>query len=341
MTRTGSVLVTRRSVADFTTVLSTSARLLRLVSLLAVRPAWTCGELAERMEVTDRTVRRDVARLRELGYAVDSDPGPWGGYRLRPGTRTPPLILDDEEALAVAVGLREAALSGALGGDQAALSALLKLRQVLPRRVAERLGDMDDAFVQTPRAAGEPQVAAGTLLELAAACRRGERARMAYRDWEGRASVRDVDPYRLVHTGRRWYFVALDVARGEWRTFRADRVERLQPTGRAVEFTEPLPDPALLVSRASATGPYAVLATVRLPVPMEQALRLIPATVGLHRADGPDATVVEVGGSSAEGLAGYLASLGTPLRVLAPDSVRETLLRRTRELLAAHENAGT
>ncbi|PPS82397.1 hypothetical protein BZZ08_05138 [Streptomyces sp. MH60] len=340
MTRTGSVLVGAGGVEDFGTVLSTSARLLRLVSLLAVRPAWTCGELAERMEVTERTVRRDVARLRELGYAVDSDPGPWGGYRLRPGTRTPPLILDDEEALAVAVGLREAALSGALGGDQAALSALLKLRQVLPKRLGDRLGDMDAAFVQTPRA-GEPQVAAGTLLELAAACRRGERARMAYRDWGGRASVRDVDPYRLVHTGRRWYFVARDVARGEWRTFRADRVERVQPTGRPVEFSEPLPDPALLVSRASATGPYAVLATVRLPVPMEQALRSIPATVGLHRADGPDATVVEVGGSSAEGLARYLFSLATPLRVLAPDSVREALLRRTRELLAANGDAGT
>ncbi|MFI1755762.1 helix-turn-helix transcriptional regulator [Streptomyces sp. NPDC020571] len=325
---------------DFGTVLSTSARLLRLVSLLAVRPAWTCGELAERMEVTERTVRRDVARLRELGYAVDSDPGPWGGYRLRPGTRTPPLILDDEEALAVAVGLREAALSGALGGDQAALSALLKLRQVLPKRLGDRLGDMDAGFVQTPRA-GEPQVAAGMLLELAAACRRGERARMAYRDWGGRASVRDVDPYRLVHTGRRWYFVARDVERGEWRTFRADRVERVQPTGRPVEFSEPLPDPALLVSRASATGPYAVLATVRLPVPMEQALRSIPATVGLHRADGPDATVVEVGGSSVEGLARYLFSLATPLRVLAPDSVREALLRRTRELLAANDDAGT
>ncbi|MFG2313638.1 helix-turn-helix transcriptional regulator [Streptomyces tendae] len=325
---------------DFGTVLSTSARLLRLVSLLAVRPAWTCGELAERMEVTERTVRRDVARLRELGYTVDSDPGPWGGYRLRPGTRTPPLILDDEEALAVAVGLREAALSGALGGDQAALSALLKLRQVLPKRLGDRLGDMDAAFVQTPRA-GEPQVAPGMLLELAAACRRAERARMAYRDWGGRASVRDVDPYRLVHTGRRWYFVARDVARGEWRTFRADRVERVQPTGRAVEFTEPLPDPALLVSRASATGPYAVLATVRLPVPMEQALRSIPATVGLHRADGPDATVVEIGGSSTEGLARYLFSLATPMRVLAPDSVREALLRRARELLAANEEAST
>ncbi len=144
-----------------------------------------------------------------------------------------------------------------------------------------------------------------------------------------------------MHTGRRWYFVARDVERDEWRTFRADRVERVQPTGRAVEFTGPLPDPALLVSRATATGPYAVLATVRLPVPGEQALRLIPATVGLHRADGPDATVVEVGGSSAEMLAAYLLGLGTPLRVLAPDSVREALLRLTREVLAANEDAST
>ncbi|MGV9288773.1 helix-turn-helix transcriptional regulator [Streptomyces sp. NPDC003719] len=317
-------------------MLSTSARLLRLVSLLAVRPSWTCGELAARIEVTERTVRRDIARLRELGYAVESDPGPWGGYRLRPGTRTPPLILDDEEALAVAVGLREAALSGALGGDQAALSALLKLRQVLPRRVADRLGDMDAAFVHTPRAGG-PQVPPGMLLELAAACRRAERARLSYRDWEGRATVRDVDPYRLVHTGHRWYFVARDVERDRWRTFRADRVQRLQSTGRPVEITDP-PDPALLVSRSVATGPYPLRATVRLPMPPDEALRLVPSTVGTHRADGPGATVVEVGGPDAEGLATYLLGLGTPLRVLAPDSVREALVRRTRELLDGNTN---
>lgn len=325
-----------RRVENFADMLSTSARLLRLVSLLAVRPSWTCGELAARIEVTERTVRRDIARLRELGYAVESDPGPWGGYRLRPGTRTPPLILDDEEALAVAVGLREAALSGALGGDQAALSALLKLRQVLPRRVADRLGDMDAAFVHTPRAGG-PQVPPGMLLELAAACRRAERARLSYRDWEGRATVRDVDPYRLVHTGHRWYFVARDVERDRWRTFRADRVQRLRPTGRPVEITDP-PDPALLVSRSVATGPYPLRATVRLPMPPDQALRLVPSTVGTHRADGPGATVVEVGGPDAEGLATYLLGLGTPLRVLAPDSVREALVRRTRELLDGNTN---
>lgn len=312
-------------------MISASARLLRLVSLLAARPSWTCGELAERMAVTDRTVRRDIAKLRELDYAIDSDPGPWGGYRLRAGSRVPPLILDDEEALAVAVGLREAALSGAFGGDQAALSALLKLRQVLPQRIADRLGEMDAAFVHTPRPGGS-QITAGLLLELAAACRRGERARLSYRDWKGRATVRDVDPYRLVHTGRRWYFVARDVAQGQWRTFRVDRVDRLHPTGHPVEIVDP-PDPALLVSRSVATGPYALYATIRLPMSMDEALRLIPSTVGTHRPDGADTTIVDVGGPDADGLARYLLGLGTPLRVLSPEPVRQALLRRTRELL--------
>ncbi|MCX5336359.1 YafY family protein [Streptomyces sp. NBC_00140] len=317
-------------------MISTSARLLRLVSLLSARPSWTCGELADHMTVTERTVRRDVAKLRELGYGVESDPGPWGGYRLRAGARVPPLILDDEEALAVAVGLREAALSGVLGGNQAALSALLKLRQVLPRRIADRLGEMDAAVVHTTRP-GAPQIAPGMLLELAGACRRGERCRLSYRDREGNATVRDVDPYRLVHTGRRWYFVARDVTRNEWRTFRADRVGQIQPTGRPVELIDP-PDPAVLVSHSIATGAYPLYVTIRLPLPMDQALRLIPQTVGTHRPEGPDATIVDIGGPDPDGLAKYLLSLATPLRVLSPNDVREALLRRTRELIEDNVN---
>ncbi|MFC5667006.1 helix-turn-helix transcriptional regulator [Kitasatospora misakiensis] len=318
-------------------MISTSARLLRLVSLLSARPSWTCGELAGRMEVTERTVRRDIARLRELGYGVESEPGPWGGYRLGGGgTRVPPLILDDEEALAVAVALREAALSGVLGNDQAALSALLKLRQALPPQIADRLAGMDAAFVHTPRP-DEPQVAPGMLLELATACRQGKRVRLSYRDRAEKASVRDVDPYRLVHTGRHWYFVARDVARGEWRTFRADRVTQAQPTGQEVELVDP-PDPALLVSRGIASGVYPRYVTVRLPLPMDRALRLVPPTVGTHHPDGPDATIIEIGGPDADGLAKYLLSLGTPLRVLSPDDVRQALLRRTRELF--EDNGG-
>lgn len=284
------------------------------------------------MAVTDRTVRRDIARLRELGYGVESDPGPWGGYRLRAGIRVPPLVLDDEEALAVVVGLREAAFSGVLGGDHAALSALLKLRQVLPPRIADRLGEMEAAFVHTPRP-DEPQIVPAMLLELATACRRGERSCLSYGDRAGNATVRDVDPYRLVHTGRRWYFVARDVARGEWRTFRADRVTRIRSTGQAVELLDP-PDPVLLVSRSIATGAYPLYVTVRLPLPLDQVLRLVPPTVGTHRPDGPDASIVEIGGPDAEGLARYLLSLATPLRVLSPDEVREALLRRARDLCA-------
>ncbi len=235
----------------------------------------------------------------------------------------------------MAVGLREAALSGVLGGDQAALSALLKLRQVLPPRIADRLGEMDAAFVHTPRP-DEPQIAPGMLLELATACRRGERTHLSYRDREGKATAREIDPYRLVHTGRRWYFVARDVTRGEWRTFRADRVVHIRPTGHAVELLDP-PDPVLLVSRSIAAGTYPLYVTVRLPLPMGQALRLVPPTVGTHRQDGPDATIVDIGGPDADGLAKYLLSLATPLQVLSPDDVRGALLRRIRDLVAANE----
>nr|WP_260408500.1 YafY family protein [Planomonospora venezuelensis] len=304
--------------------------MLRLVSLLSTRPAWTCRELAERMAVTDRTVRRDIARLRELGYCIESDPGPWGGYRLGGGSRVPPLILDDEEALAVAVALREAALSGVLGSDRAAVSALLKLGQVLPPRIADRLDAMDATFVHTPRPGGD-RISPGVLLELATACRRGERTRLSYRDHAGKASVRDVDPYRLVHTGLRWYFVARDTARDQWRTFRADRVVHLQPTGQPVELIDP-PDPALLVSRSIASVVYPLYGRIRLPHPMDEALRLVPPTIGTHHPDGPDATIVEIGANDADQLARYLLGLGTPLRVLSPDDVREALLRRIREL---------
>jgi predicted DNA-binding transcriptional regulator YafY len=284
------------------------------------------------MEVTDRTVRRDVARLRELGYTVDSEAGPWGGYRLRAGSHVPPLILDDEEALAVAVGLGGAAL----GGDQAALSAMLKLRQVLPRRVADRLGDLDDAYVRLP-GTGDPELRPALLLELAVACRRGERARLSYTDAAGRSTVREVDPYRLVHTGRRWYFVARDVDRGQWRTFRADRVDRLRSTGRPADHTD-APDPAHLVSRNIVSGPYPLTATIRLPLPPCEALGIVPATIGIHRPDGPDATTIDIGGPDADSLARYLLGLGIPLRVLEPESVREALVRRARELVEG--NAG-
>jgi predicted DNA-binding transcriptional regulator YafY len=311
-------------------VISTSARLLRLVSLMSTRPSWTNRELGERLEVTDRTIRRDVAKLRELGYGIESDPGPWGGYRLVGGVKVPPLSLDDEEALAVAVALREAALSGVLGSDQAALSALLKLRRLLPQRVADRLGELDEAFEHTSRTdAG--QVSPGVLLELASACRRGERLRLSYRDMQGRDSVRDVDPHRLVRTRHRWYLVALDVARGNWRTFRADRVTDTHPTGTLTELADP-PDAAALVARMLLRG-YPLYVTIRVPLPLDEARTLVPPHRGSHRPDGPTATLITIGGTDPDQLAGYLLSLASPLRVLSPDTVREALRHRIHGLL--------
>ena len=314
-------------------MLSTSARLLRLVSLLSSRPSWTNGELAERMEVTDRTVRRDVAKLRELGYGIDSDPGPWGGYRLVGGARVPPLSLDDEEALAVVVALREAALSGVLGGDQAALSALLKLRRLLPPHVAERLGELDASFVHTSRTdAGH--VVPGILLELASACRRGERLRLSYRDMEGRESVRAVDPHRLVRTRHRWYVVAFDVDRAAWRTFRADRVTDARPTGTLVALTDP-PDAAALVARMLLSD-YPLYTTIRLDLPLPEARRVVPPHRGSHDPDGPTATLVTIGGTDPHHLATYLLGLATPFTIITPTSVRDALRHHVQALLAAN-----
>jgi predicted DNA-binding transcriptional regulator YafY len=317
-------------------VINSSARLLRLVALLATRPSWTNSELAARLEVTERTVRRDVAKLRDLGYGVESDPGPWGGYRLGGGDRVPPLSLDDEEALAVAVALREAALSGVLGGDQAALSALLKLQRLLPARVSARLGELDATIEHTPRA-DQRHVTTNVLSELASACRRGERLRMTYRDRAGRESTRDVAPHRLVRTSHRWYVVALDLTRGEWRTFRADRVVSARPTGEPVELADP-PDAAQLVARML-TSDYPLYVTIRLPIPTAEAQRLVPPGRGIHEPAGAHATDVTIGGTDVAGLVRFLIGLATPLEVLSPPEVRTAYQQHLRTLLEAADAA--
>ncbi|MEU8171622.1 YafY family protein [Microbispora hainanensis] len=312
-------------------MVTTSARLLRLLSLLSTRQSWTCADLAAQLEITERTVRRDIARLRELGYGIESEMGPWGGYHLGPGAGMPPLILDEEEALAVAVGLCTAAFSGVSGSDQAALSALLKLRQVLPARIAARLGELDAAFTHTAHP-GDGQISPALLLDLATACRRGERTRLTYRDGAGTTSTRRVDPYRLIYTGRRWYLLAYDLTRQDWRTFRTDRIVDASATGQAAALPDP-PDPAQTVGTGIARRPYPMRVTVRLAVPADEARRLVPETVGVHHPDGDDATIVDIGGPDADSLARYLLSLGRPLRILHPEEVRQAFLARTRQLL--------
>src|SRR5689334_11754685 len=208
---------------------TTSSRLLDLLSLLQARREWPGAELAERLEVSGRTIRRDVERLRALGYPVDSLTGPAGGYALRAGTEMPPLLLDDEEATAIAVGLRTAARASVTGIEETALRALVKLEQILPRRLRRRVQVLGSAAVSVP--VGGPTVDPQELTVIAAACRDRERLRFAYRSRDGTDTRRQVEPHTLVNLGRRWYLLAWDLRREDWRSFRVDRMARPASTG--------------------------------------------------------------------------------------------------------------
>ncbi|MHB9861089.1 helix-turn-helix transcriptional regulator [Streptomyces sp. YIM S03343] len=224
----------------------TPARLLQLLSLLQTPREWPGGELAERLGVSRRTVRRDIDRLRELGYPVQATKGSEGGYRLAAGKAMPPLVLDDEEAVAIAVGLRAGAGHAVEGVDEASVRALAKLEQVLPSRLRHRVNTLQSAT--TPLASGDgASIAPETLTVMASAIAGRERLRFAYRAKDGAESRRQTEPYRLVSTGRRWYLVAYDLGRADWRTFRVDRVSepfatgarfapRELPTGSAAEY---------------------------------------------------------------------------------------------------------
>ena len=194
-----------------------TGRLLALLSLLQARPHWPGPELADRLDVTIRTVRRDVERLRRLGYPVLADIGTTGGYRLGAGGRAmPPLMLDRDEALAVAVCLRSTATESIAGGGEAAIRALAKLEQLLPSTLRRQVGAISTMTARL--GGGSTPVDPEVLVTLTRACRDGERLRARYRDQRGRETDRRLDPHRLVTTARRWYLVARDVDRDAWRT---------------------------------------------------------------------------------------------------------------------------
>ncbi len=208
---------------------TTSSRLLELLSLLQARSDWPGSELAGRLEVSRRTIRRDIDRLRDLGYPVESLSGPAGGYRLRAGTAMPPLLLDEEEAIAIAVGLGTAAQAAVAGIEEASVRALVKLEQVLPAHLRRRVSALGDATATLPGAG--PTIDPRTLTVIASACRDRELLRFAYTTRTGEQSRRLVEPHSLVNLGRRWYLVAWDRGRLDWRTFRIDRLSSPAPTG--------------------------------------------------------------------------------------------------------------
>lgn len=227
----------------------TAARLLSLLSLLQTPREWPGSELATRLGVSLRTIRRDVDRLRDLGYPVQATMGAIGGYRLVAGTAMPPLLLDDEEAVAIAVGLRTAAGHAVAGMDEASVRALAKLERVLPSRLRHRvnaLGQATEPLLTWER----PTIDPTQLTAVADAITTGERLRFTYRRHDGTAGERLVEPHKLVSAGRRWYLVGYDADRGDWRMFRVDRVTDLRPAGgRFAPRSLPTADAATFVTQ--------------------------------------------------------------------------------------------
>jgi len=209
-----------------------TGRALRLLSLLQTHRLWRGSELAERLEVTERTVRRDVDRLRGLGYPVDAAPGNDGGYRLAIGAHLPPLVLDDDEAVALAIGLRYAAAAAINGMEDTSLRALTKIESLLPDRLRRRVSTLHSRTTSLPRAAEDNAIDSEALSVLAAACRDGEEVRFDYQRRDSEESRRLVEPHQLVTVGRRWYLVAWDQRRHDWRTFRLDRLSSPRLAGR-------------------------------------------------------------------------------------------------------------
>jgi predicted DNA-binding transcriptional regulator YafY len=294
-------------------MLETSARLLRLLSLLQSRRDWTGTELAQRLGVTTRTVRNDVGRLRELGYPVEARVGVAGGYRLGRGGSLPPLLLDDEEAVAVAVGLRTAAGSAIAGIEDASVRALMKLQQVLPSRLRHRTRAFEVAL-QTP--APGPLVDPEVLTLLASACRDREVVRFDYKSHDGRASRRRAEPYRLVSHQRRWYLVAWDLDRDDWRTFRVDRAAPRTPTGPRFTPRPTPPDNEVVqrVGRAAGEAMWRFRARVVVHAPAAHVRARMPIQVDIQEL-GEDRCAFEPGSDDPHALALWLGFLGTDFEV--------------------------
>lgn len=302
-------------------MLETSARLLRLLTLLQTRKEWSGADLAERLEVTPRTVRRDVDKLRDLGYPVNASVGVGGGYQLGAGAEMPPLLLDDEETLAVAFGLQSGATGPVSGIGEPSLRALTKLRQVMPSRLRHRLDALSVDVVARPEA--KSAVDAKLLATVASVCHAHERLRFDYRRHDGAEMRREVEPYRLVRSGARWYLVAWDIGRSDWRSFRVDRMTPKIPTGPRFTPRE-LPEggAAQFVATGINRATTQARARVRLHAPIEQIAEMVHEDWGTLEAGDSTSCVVALGAESQTSLAKWLSAFDVPFTVLEPDELR-------------------
>ncbi|WP_319435048.1 YafY family protein [Mycobacterium sp. RTGN5] len=311
----------------------TTSRVLQLLGLLQSRRVWSGEELSERLGVTTRSVRRDVERLRELGYPVHASTGHGGGYQLGAGAALPPLLLDADEAVAMAVCLRLAAGGSVAGVGEAALRALTKLDQVLPARLRSQVAAVHDSTVTlTPEARSpvDPEV----LMTLARACRDREHVDLNYVDRAGSPSSRRLEPYQLVTTGRRWYLLAYDRDREDWRSLRLDRMAQVRARG--TTFTaRSAPDAATYVGHAITTSPYRYVAKARYQATKAvMASHFSPTSVTIED-DGPSTCVVVTGADDPQALVLYLAMPGVAFEVLEPGEVAEGALAMSALLAAA------
>jgi predicted DNA-binding transcriptional regulator YafY len=319
-------------------MVQTSARLLALLSLLQIRREWTGQELADRLEVGPRTIRRDVEKLRSLGYPVEASPGVAGGYRLSAGGELPPLLLDDAEAVAVAVGLRTAASGSISGIEETSIRALAKLEQVLPGRLRRRVSALSDAT--SAFAVDGPRIDADVLSTLAGACRDGLQLHFAYVAKDDKASRRNAEPCAVVYSGYRWYLVAFDLDRDDWRTFRIDRIRgRLRLGRRGRRRTVPGGDPAAYVKRqlrmARGSESAAAPGQIRLALPAADASRRIPNRCATVVPDGEHACIITTLGSWSRSFLVWMALLDAPIEVLGPPELAEAARTLVTRLEAA------
>src|SRR5215210_5093818 len=302
---------------------SPTSRLLELLELLQTQPLVTGREIADRLAVDRRTVRRDVATLQRLGIPVEGERGVGGGYRLLPGYRLPPLMLSEDEATAVVLGLTAARRLG-LGDADGADGALVKIHRVLPDALRRRVEALEGALAFTaPATAGEPP-AGETALLLAESIRRHRRVRLAYRSFAGEETERELSPYGLVVHAGRWYLAAHDHARGALRTFRVDRIRDATISDEGAIARRQDFDALQHVSRSLAQVPWPFEVEVLLELPVEEARRRLPPTLA-DLAEDEGGTALRMRVSSLDWAATLLAGLGCPFRVRRPGELRTSV----------------
>jgi len=312
--------------------MNTSARMLRLLSLLQTHRYWPGSELSDRLEVSPRTLRRDIDRLRELGYSVDAVRGVAGGYQLRAGGSLPPLLLEDEEAVAIAVGLQSAASGSISGMEDSSVQALTKVIGLMPPRLRRQMDAIRSQTENLPWRGG-PELDASLLTTLAQACRDDEALRFIYTARGSEPTERWVEPHRLVTLGRRWYLVAYDRDRQDWRSFRVDRIDEPRTTGQRFRPRElPAADALTFVQSGIRRMPQRYAVRIRLDATVAEVAEHVGRWGTVSGADGD--CLLEMNVDALEWPVMVLTQLDRDFTVEGPAELVDVLDRASRRFAA-------